>query len=285
MKNINFKMLFILVCAFLPAQMFAASELSPDGQKLVDQLWILRFNTSMTSKSEETLKVYQDFENDNAETIAALPEDEKLVLENLLIMERYNCVDGFPGEKKEERKTFGDQRKKIEKFVKSTGSEKINKYLFLTYGDIISYYMSFSLGDVIRYGLSVKPQYEKSLQKDGSFSPGMINLGKWYYHVPALFGGSKNKTAQLFAQAVENAKNDAELYFALIDYSQILFEQGEKEQSAQVLQRAFEIAPDSAYLQLIADQNAQNVSLYAYNKNHTSILQEGEKYKQKQGIE
>lgn len=278
-------MLFILMCALLPAQMFAASDLSQNGQELIDKLWLLRFNTSITSKSEETLQLYEDFETANAEEIASLPEDEQLVIENLLIMERYNCIGGFPGEKKEERKTFGDQRKKIEKFVKSAGSENINKYLCLTYGDIISYYMSFSLGDVIRYGLSVKPQYEKSLQKDEKFSPGMINMGKWYYHVPGLFGGSKTKTAQLFAQAVDCAKTEPELYFALIDYSQILFEQGEKEESARILQRAFEIAPDSTYLQLIADQNAQNISLYEYNKKHTSILQEGEKYKQKQGIE
>lgn len=285
MKKMNIKAVFILFCMLLPTQVFSNNILSQNGQKLIDELWQIRFNTSISSKNEATLEIYDIFEKENAEKIAKLPEDEKLVLENLIIMERYNCVGGFPGEKKEERKTFGEQRKKIEKFVKSKDKNEINKYLFLTYGDIISYYMSFSLGDVIRYGLSVKPQYEKSLQQDENFSPGMINLGKWYYHVPVLFGGSKNKTAQLFEKAVNCAKNDAELYFALIDYSQILFEQNQKEESAKVLERAFEIAPNSAYLRLIQEQNEQNISLYTYNKNHTSILQEGEKYKQKQGIE
>ena len=73
----------------------------------------------------------------------------------------------------------------------------------------------------------------------------LVNLGMWYYYVPGIAGGDKQKTYDFVKKSVTDATNDSELYFAKIIYSQTLFEQEKFEESKTELEQAKTLCPES----------------------------------------
>jgi cytochrome c-type biogenesis protein CcmH/NrfG len=75
---------------------------------------------------------------------------------------------------------------------------------------------SFGMRQGIKYRKPVKQALEEVLRIDPSFQQGSADrvLGRWYYRVPALFGGSKTKSEEHLRRSLTyDPQSTASLYF------------------------------------------------------------------------
>lgn len=254
-----------------------SQDMTKNALALIDSFFDLRMNLSLIEESE-TDKINSEIDSfavKNKDKISVLSEIENLVLENFIIMEKYNYLYEKPGQAKVQHEILGNQLKKIESFVENN---QINDaYFFCTQADITSCYMGYSVGDVLKYGTSVRPLYEKALECNSNLSYALTNIGQWYYFAPGIVGGSKKKTLSYFEKARECAVTDSQKYFADIFLSQLLFEKKEFERCNSLLSEAESVCPNSNYLKKIRSANQQGLSLFEYNRKKSSLDKESKK--------
>jgi len=272
MKEI--KKIILAVVFFLFAGISFPQEFSKTALGIIDSFFDLRMNLSILDESdtEKIISEIDSFSVQNKDKISSLTEMEKLVLENLSIMEKYNYLYTKPGQAKVQHEILGEQLQKIHAFAEG---KTINEaYFYCTQADATSCYMGYSISDVIKYGTSVRPLYEKALECNPRLSYALTNIGQWYYFAPKMTGGSKKKTLEFFQKARDCAVTDSQKYFADIFLSQILFEKGEVERCNEILSEAEKFCPLSNYLKKIRRANSEGLSLFEYNREKSSLDKE-----------
>ena len=217
------------------------------------------------------IKAIENFPKENEEKISLCNEQEKIILENFFVMEKYNYLYEKPGQAKIQHELLGKQLEKIEQFIKENNGIPLNEYFYCTQADVTSCYMGYSIGDVLKYGASVKPLYKKALEANPNFSYALTNIGQWYYFAPKIAGGSKKKTLAYFEKAQANASTSAQKYFADIFLSQLLFENKQFEKCRELLDEAQSFCPQSNYIKKIRRANEAGLSLYEYNKKKSPL--------------
>jgi tetratricopeptide (TPR) repeat protein len=106
---------------------------------------------------------------------------------------------------------------------------------------------SFGLRQGLKYRGDIKDELETVLRLDPAFLQGSADraLGRWYYKVPGLFGGSKAKSeAHLRKSLTYNPNSAASLYFL----AETLIDADKKDEARTVLERllAAPVDPDWA---------------------------------------
>jgi tetratricopeptide (TPR) repeat protein len=78
---------------------------------------------------------------------------------------------------------------------------------------------SFGLRAGIRYRAPIKRELETVLQLDPGFQQGSADraLGRWYFRVPRLFGGSKDKAIEHLQRALKYAPDSTATHFFLAE--------------------------------------------------------------------
>jgi tetratricopeptide (TPR) repeat protein len=102
---------------------------------------------------------------------------------------------------------------------------------------------SFGLRQGIRYRGDIKDALLMVLKLDPAFQQGSADraLGRWYYKVPGLFGGSKKKSEEHLRKSLTYAPNStASLYFL----SETLIELGRRDEARATLQRVLDAPLD-----------------------------------------
>ena len=95
---------------------------------------------------------------------------------------------------------------------------------------------SFGLRQGLKYRGDIKSELETVLKIDPAFQQGSADraLGRWYYKVPSLFGGSnKQSEAHLRKALTYNPASSATLYFL----AETLIDEGKKDDARTVLQQ------------------------------------------------
>ena len=95
---------------------------------------------------------------------------------------------------------------------------------------------SFGLRQGLKYRGDIKSELETVLKIDPAFQQGSADraLGRWYYKVPSLFGGSnKQSEAHLRKALTYNPSSSATLYFL----AETLIDEGKKDDARTVLQQ------------------------------------------------
>lgn len=272
-----FKTIFLSIFFLLNTTFSFAQGMSKNAVALIDSFFELRMNLSLIDEdnTEEIISKIDFFSVQNKQKLSTLSEMETIVLENFIIMEKYNYLYEKPGQAKVQHEILGNQLKKIESFVENN---QINDaYFFCTQADITSCYMGYSVGDVLKYGTSVRPLYEKALECNPNLSYALTNIGQWYYFAPGIVGGSKKKTLSYFEKARECAVTNPQKYFADIFLSQFFFEKDKIEECDKILSEAESICPKSNYLKKIRSANEQGLSLFEYNRKKSSLDKESKK--------
>jgi len=98
---------------------------------------------------------------------------------------------------------------------------------------------SFGLRQGIKYRKPIKAELETVLRIDPAFQEGSADraLGRWYYKVPGLFGGShKEAEAHLRASLTYNPNSTASHYFL----AELLLDEGKKEEGRAELQKVID---------------------------------------------
>ena len=95
---------------------------------------------------------------------------------------------------------------------------------------------SFGMRQGLRYRGPVKEALEKVLQLDASYQNGSADraLGRWYYKVPGLFGGSKKKSEEHLRKSLTYDQNSVVSRFFL---AETLFELNRDAEAFAELQR------------------------------------------------
>jgi uncharacterized membrane protein len=102
---------------------------------------------------------------------------------------------------------------------------------------------SYGLRQGLKYRGDIKDELETVLKLDPAFLQGSADraLGRWYYKVPGLFGGSKsNSEAHLRKALTYNPQSSATLYFL----AETLIDEGKKDEARAVLQKLKEAPVD-----------------------------------------
>lgn len=276
------KHLMLFLAVMCAAAGFAQETLSDAAAGLVDSFFDVRMNLSLldANSEEETAKIIAEidrFSSEHEGTIRSLAEQEQLVIENFIIMEKYNYLYEKPGQAKVQHEILGEQRGRLETFAQSVPESGLSGYFLCTWADVTSCYMGYSVSDVLKYGTSIKPLYEKAIARNPSFSYALTNLGQWYYFAPKITGGSKKKALGCFEKARAAATTNAQKYFADIFLSQLLFENKEYERCRALLSEAETFCPKSRYLAKIQAANESGLSLYEYNRKKSSLDKEAGK--------
>ena len=269
------KRIFILFCLIF-STIFVFSQGSKSEENAINDMNFFRMELEKYSKPQEILDKVSDYEtslfaNENYKNFS---EETKLILENMLFLEKLKnqvkLIENDKTAKNQLKAETQNQIKKTADFINSLNSsgKTPNKWLLVNQGDLISFSLQFaSLSEAIKSGLEVKTYYEQALVQDPKMSFALINLGMWYYYVPGIAGGDKQKTYDFVKKSVTDATNDSELYFAKIIYSQTLFEQEKFEESKTELEQAKTLCPESQNIKFMEKLNNAGISYIDYSGN------------------
>lgn len=267
---------FFLIIFFVILSVFIYAEPSSNEEKAINQFNDFRMELEQFSEPnlilekisnyEQNLYLQKEFQEFSSET--------KLILENMIFLEKVKnqvkLIENDKTAKKALKEKFSLQIDKTAKTILDLqNSNKIpSKWLFTNQGDLISFSLQFAtLTQAIKSGLEVKTYYEQAINQDATMSFALVNLGMWYYYVPSIAGGDKEKTYQFAKKAVDSAKTLSEEYFSKIIYSQILFERENFQEAKKVLQEAKKISPNSIAIQTMEKLNNAGISWIEYSTN------------------
>lgn len=253
---------------------FAQKNISEEAEKLISRFFDIRMELSLLTDSEEIISRLDSFATEYETEFNACNDQEKLILENFVILEKYNYYFDDKSKKSYLKELMGNQVNKCDKFIGKKKMEEFNKWFLCSRGDLASCYMVFSAKDVLKYGVEVKKFYEASIEQDKEFCYGLMNLGQWYYWAPKIAGGSSKKAIALLEESKACAKTAGTKYYANIFLSQLLFEEKRKEEAASILEEAFLICPESNFLSTIKKCNQKGISLFQYNRNKSDLKDE-----------
>jgi hypothetical protein len=269
------KRIFILFCLIF-CTIFAFAQSSKSEENAINDMNFFRMELEKYSNPQEILDKVSDYEtslfaNENYKNFS---EETKLILENMLFLEKLKnqvkLIENDKTAKNQLKAETQNQIKKTADYINSLNSNEktANKWLLVNQGDLISFSLQFaSLSEAIKSGLEVKTYYEDALKQDEKMSFALVNLGMWYYYVPGIAGGDKQKTYDFVKKSVTDATNDSELYFAKIIYSQTLFEQGNFEESKTELEQAKKLCSESQNIKFMEKLNNAGISYIDYSGN------------------
>lgn len=229
---------------------------------------LMAFRVSLTSVEPlEAVKKVDDFRKIilSESEKASISEEFQLVLDTLLVLEKYNYIYENNPKDPAAKAEIMPQMEKLDAYLEAHKEEKLNKWLYCLTGDTYSCCLQFMpMGDAMKYGLKIKDLYLIALEQDATMSYCLTNAGQWYYQAPAIGGGSKSKAKTYLQQALDNAKTQAEVYYASIFLSQVKYSQNDKDGCAELLDKASKIAPNSKMIQKMRDVNKIGEDYFYY---------------------
>lgn len=262
---------FVALAALLSLANFSASaEISDRAQKAVDDFMDLRMKIAGLG-SDQALAQVADFEKKLSVDSSFSSQEDRLVLVNFIIMEKYNFLRKQKGSKPQLKKLLKELKEKNEAWFAANGEGKAGVWLLATSADVTSCYMSYSLSEVMKSGMSLRDKYRESVERNPNFCYGWTNLGQWYYWAPGINGGSDKKSGEAFAAAVKCARNKAEKFFACVFYSQFLFEEKEFDKAASMLDEAEAQDPKNPYVAFMRKINKDGDSFFDWSKKNSQM--------------
>lgn len=270
MKRIFLTIFFVILSVFIYA------EPSSNEEKAINHFNDFRMELEQFSEPNLILEKISNYEQNlySQKEFQDFSYETKLILENMIFLEKVKnqvkLIENDKTAKKALKEKFSLQIDKTAKTILDLqNSNKIpSKWLFTNQGDLISFSLQFAtLSQAIKSGLEVKNYYEQAINQDATMSFALVNLGMWYFYVPSIAGGNKEKTYQYLKKAVDSAKTLSEEYFSKIIYSQILFERENFQEAKKVLQEAKKISPNSIAIQTMEKLNNAGISWIEYSTN------------------
>ena len=215
------KKFFLTICLTF-CVLFTFAQVSKTEENAIHKLNNLRMELEKYENPQVILDKVLDYQSSllAQEEYKNFSEETKLILENMLFLEKLKSqVKLIENDKTAKNQLKAETQNQIKKTADSINSAKSNgkipnKWLLVNQGDLISFSLQFAtLSEAIKSGLEVKTYYEDALLQDEKMPFALVNLGMWYYYVPGIAGGDKQKTYEFVKQSVENATTPSEEYF------------------------------------------------------------------------
>ena len=270
MKKILF--VFIFTTIFV-AFAFSAHSFTKAEQEAVDKMMLFRLETALLT-SEETItavdKYTKEFLAEAAEKYYS--EEAILTIENYLVIEKFSSFDEINPNHPEMEPLLKAQNEKNDKWFKAHEKEEKTSWFYCSYAGIISNYLRYqSLFAKMEKGLLVKDYLDIALKQDPKMSVAQVGIAMWLFYAPAISGGSVNKALDYFEQAVVNARNNSELFYAVFYKTQCLFHKGKKNEYKTAMDELKKIIPANRKVELLEKLNAAGYTIFDYQDNRAKI--------------
>jgi tetratricopeptide (TPR) repeat protein len=250
-------------------------SLSISEQQAIDDFMLFRVKITSETDIHQALSKIDNYQKTNSKIIASFSDEAQLILNNFLVLEKYNYMYNLNINNPEISKLILAQNSENDKWFASHKPATINKWLYCTSADINSCCMQFvSKKELVKMGLGIKNKYNEALNLDPNMSYALFGIGQWLIQAPVIFGGSPKKAIEAFEHALSSARDTAETFYACIFLSQAYFDDKETAKAENTLYKAFSIEPDSTYVSLIETLNKSNYSLYYYIVHRDKINKE-----------
>ena len=88
-------MAIFVLTATVPS--FAGKKITEQERAVIDAFWNLRMELTCLENKTDAVIAINKFPEDNREEVEKLGKEASLLLESLMMMERYNYIYEFPG--------------------------------------------------------------------------------------------------------------------------------------------------------------------------------------------
>lgn len=268
-----YKRILILICLIF-STMLSFAQVSESDEHVIQQTNIFRMELEKIEDPQVILDKVSEYKTSLFTQENNFSEETKHILETMLFIEivknKVKLIENDKTAKNQFKAETQTQIKKTEDYINTLNSngKTPNKWLLLNQADLISMSLqSASISEVIQFGLKIKTYYEEALLQDEKMTFALINLGLWYYYIPGIAGGDKQKTYDLVKKSLENATVINEEYFAKIIYAQVLFELDKKAEAKTLLEEAKSLCPGSQTISLMEKLNNLGISWIDYSGN------------------
>lgn len=271
------KIASLCLLAFTAASIYAAEKISDTALAEIDNFMMMRMELASCRSPQEALEKISARSDSLADTAKTAPftAEENLILENLVVLEKYNYMRDADRYDTSIKTLILAQKNKNDEYFKNNKNAHHNKWMYCTAADVTSCSMPYlSIGAIMRDGMSVKKYYEEALKQDAALSYALMNLAQWHYYAPAISGGSKKKARQYFSDALSNARNSAEKYYSEIFLSQCSFDEKKYDEATSYLNMADARVPGGSYIKKIRAMNESGHSMFYYNKHQDELDRE-----------
>lgn len=257
-----------------PIAIHAAAVLTEAEAGVLAETTDFRFSLKTAASCAEAVEKIDAYAARIAENTAnaAVSDEIKLVLENILVWEKYNYLYESDIKHPDLEPLIKTQYEKVKAWFKTHSGEPHSTWLYYTAGDILSCCMQFlPLTTAMSEGLTVKKYYDTALEQDPYMVFTLINIAQWYFYAPAISGGGKKKAHTALETARAVAKTVPEQFYATLLLSQVLFEEGEKRESAELLADADELYPGTYEARSFSALNGAGYSYFYYTLNREKV--------------
>ena len=194
---------------------------SLNSQEIYDNFY--KFKAELYNTPSEKMAAAIDEHRNKIEKMQ-ISEEEKLTLQNFLVLEEINLLNRDKNNKKKIYLMLKKQNEESAAFMQGKKNSKADKWFLLSWADIKSQYIAFLSGqDIQKEANDTKQLYLAALKRDKKFAPASISFGLWLFFAPPIAGGGYENSLNEISKAVSNAKNNYEKYCALIFRSQVYF--------------------------------------------------------------
>lgn len=272
MKHSRKKSLAVLLVAVVfSMRIFSAEKISAIVENEIANFFQLRMELALCTSSEIAIEKIDERHAEFIKKSEQIPftEEEMLILENFVVLERQNYMRDINRKDPELEKLMMAQKRKNDAWFKAHKKDVHNKWLYCTAADMIGCSMTWmSVFEIIRDGLNVKKYYEIAIKQDPYMSYAYTNLAQWHMYAPGICGGSKKKMREYFNFASQIAQTAAEKYFADIFLSQVYFDDKKYDNSEEMLNLVDNMLPGGYYVARIRKMNENGTSLFVYNRRY-----------------
>ena len=271
-KNLKVFLLITLFC-ILPSLLIAENNLTSTDLDAIKKL--MNYRPEFTAKNpEEALIAIQEYENKffTENDKKNFSEQGNLILESIFVSEKFNYLYEMDENHPEREPLIIPHNTKLETWIKSHKEEEISSWLYFVAGDLLSASMGlYSVPKAMEIGLVIKDYYEIALKKNPNMPYINLNLAQWYFHAPAIGGGSKKKANELFQVALKNATEKGEKFYVNLIYSQFMYDQKDKKAATEYLNKAYALQPDSQKIAFLKLLNENDFTLFYYTLNRAKV--------------
>ena len=237
---------------------FLFSAISFLQADIYDDFYSLKVKLYNTKEQEAISSSILEFKN-GAESAS---DEEKLTLQNLLILEETNRLN----KKKDAKKIYKllkAQDKASQSFMKNKKNVEFGKWFLLSLGDIKSRLVSYVQGlDAYNMSTIARQYYKDALAKDNNFSPAYVSDALWLLFAPPIAGGGYENALNEFNLAVSSAKSNEEKYVSLIFRSQVHFKLGNIKEWQNDLEMASSLIKGETFTQYIMKLNNETKKIF-----------------------
>lgn len=206
-------------------------------------------------------KINRDFSRE-----LQMSEQGKLILSSLIEIEKYVYGIKINPNNQQLKNRIVELSSRLEIKANAMEPSTVDPWLYCVTAAMDATSMQcLSVAKSLKRGLNVKKWYLAAIKKNPDMTYSLMNMGQWYFHAPAISGGSKEKALDLCRKSLEKAKNLGERFYASCVLSQIYFALGNRQKSAEFLQNAEQLAPGSFNVLLLKTLNGAGVSQFEYD--------------------